>query len=153
MDRLFAALAFTLLAIIPSYAQEKRAGPPANTLREMGAALWSCWFPPAGTQNFQVTIIFSFKRNGEVLGKPRITYSTFNGDVQEQQRIMGLILDLARSVHPGRRHTRTRRGDRRTPLHHDVRILRRRRARTWPSRLIERRPDCAEAPDVPRSDL
>ena len=100
MDRLFAALAFTLLAIIPSYAQEKRAGPPANTLREMGAALWSCWFPPAGTQNFQVTIIFSFKRNGEVLGKPRITYSTFNGDVEEQRRIMGLILTSLEACTP-----------------------------------------------------
>ena len=151
--RLFAALAFTLLAIIPSYAQEKRAGPPANTLREMGAALWSCWFPPAGTQNFQVTIIFSFKRNGEVLGKPRITYSTFNGDVEEQRRIMGLILTSLEACTPVAVTPRTRRRDRRTPLHHDVRSLRPRRARTWPSRLIERRPDCAEAPDVPRSDL
>ncbi len=60
--------------------------------------------PPRRTQNFQVTISFSFKRNGEVLGKPRITYSTFNGDVQEQKRIMGLILTSLEALHPGRRH-------------------------------------------------
>ncbi|MDF2811752.1 MAG: hypothetical protein K0S56_2783, partial [Microvirga sp.] len=75
-------------------------GPPVNTLQEMGSALWSCWFPPAGTQNFQVTIRFSFNRNGEVLGKPRITYSTFNGDRAEQMRIMGLILTSLEACTP-----------------------------------------------------
>jgi hypothetical protein len=100
MKRFVAGLALTLLVIAPADAQEKPVGPPVNTLREMGAALWSCWFPPAGTQNFQVTIIFSFKRNGDVLGKPRITYSTFNGDVQEQKRIMGLILTSLEACTP-----------------------------------------------------
>lgn len=92
MKCLMTGAALALMAALPAHAQQAPMGPPVNTLQEMGAALWSCWFPPAGTQNFQVTISFSFKRNGDVLGKPRITYSTFNGYVEEQKRIMGLIL-------------------------------------------------------------
>jgi hypothetical protein len=42
----------------------------------------------------------SFNRNGEVLGKPRITYSTFNGDRAEQMRIMGLILTSLEACTP-----------------------------------------------------
>ncbi len=92
MRRPAITLASILLMSLPALAQRAPVGPPVNTLREMGAALWSCWSPPPNTQNFQVTIQFSFKRNGEVLGKPRITYSTFNGSEEERRIIMGLIL-------------------------------------------------------------
>ena len=50
-----------------------------STIRDVFAALRRCWAPPdrrfaaAGTQ---VSMRFSFKRNGEILGTPRITYIT-----------------------------------------------------------------------------
>ena len=100
MKRLVVGFALSLFAATASVAQQPPAGPPVNTLREMGVALWSCWSPPSGTQNFQVTVTFSFKRSGEVLGKPRITYSTFNGDVEEQKRIMGLVLSSLEACTP-----------------------------------------------------
>jgi ABC-type sugar transport system substrate-binding protein len=93
MKRLVIGLAAAFLVLTPAAAQQPPARPQINTLREMGEALWSCWSPPPDTQNFQVTIRFSFKRDGQVLGKPRITYSTFNGDVSEQRIIMSKILD------------------------------------------------------------
>lgn len=93
-------LALALLASTSGAAQQAPAGPPANTLRELGTALWSCWYPPPETQNFQVTIRFSFKRNGEVLGKPRITYSTFNGNDEERRIIMARILDSLEACTP-----------------------------------------------------
>jgi hypothetical protein len=65
---------------------------PINTLQEIGPALSACWRPPTDTQNFEVTVSFSFKSNGEVLGKPRITYSHFNGDTDEQKLILTSIL-------------------------------------------------------------
>ncbi|MFC4174427.1 hypothetical protein ACFOYU_20645 [Microvirga sp. GCM10011540] len=92
MKRFLVGLALSALGITSAISQQAPVGPPVNTIRKMGEALWSCWNPPPDTQNFQVTIRFSFKRNGEVLGKPRITYSTFNGDVEERKIIMSRIL-------------------------------------------------------------
>jgi hypothetical protein len=92
MKQFVVGLAVALSTPSLGLAQQAPAGPPVNTLQEMGAALWSCWTPPPGTQNFEVTIRFSLKRSGDVLGKPRITFSTFNGDPQEQRLIMNMIL-------------------------------------------------------------
>jgi hypothetical protein len=52
---------------------------PLNTIAEVFAALEACWIPPALEQaraGMQITVMLSFKRNGELLGKPRITYET-----------------------------------------------------------------------------
>jgi hypothetical protein len=50
-----------------------------NTIAEVFAALEACWMPPAFDQarpGMQITVMVSFKRSGELLGKPRITYET-----------------------------------------------------------------------------
>jgi hypothetical protein len=46
-----------------------------ETLRDVGRAMQACW-KPAGTPHSgqEVTIRMSFKRNGQVLGQPRITH-------------------------------------------------------------------------------
>lgn len=59
-----------------------RAQSPAvqlNTLQEMYTRLGRCWRPPSlpeGDLGMQVTVLVSFKRNGEILGKPRITFES-----------------------------------------------------------------------------
>ena len=58
-------------------AQSPRA--PINTLNDLEAALLDCWVPPSIEQSrpgMQITVMVSFKRSGELLGKPRITYET-----------------------------------------------------------------------------
>jgi hypothetical protein len=50
-----------------------------NTLRELFAALRACWVPPPikkSRPGMQMSVRLSFKRNGELVGEPRITYST-----------------------------------------------------------------------------
>ncbi len=47
---------------------------PINNVHEIGAALRACWISPAGITAPQVTLRLSFKRNGEVIGEPFITY-------------------------------------------------------------------------------
>ncbi len=50
-----------------------------NTLQEVFAALEACWIPPSldhARPGMQITVLLSFKRNGELNGKPRITYET-----------------------------------------------------------------------------
>lgn len=50
-----------------------------NTLQELFARLGSCWKAPslpASDPGMQITVSFSLKRNGEILGQPRITYES-----------------------------------------------------------------------------
>lgn len=47
-----------------------------DTLRDIFRALGACWRSPAGSgfSGQEITLRLAFKRNGEVLGQPRITY-------------------------------------------------------------------------------
>jgi hypothetical protein len=50
-----------------------------NTIREVFDALRACWVPPPASQarnGMQMSVRLSFKRNGEIIGTPRITYMT-----------------------------------------------------------------------------
>ncbi|HYZ43301.1 MAG TPA: hypothetical protein VE667_00445 [Xanthobacteraceae bacterium] len=53
--------------------------PPVNTLSEVMTALRACWVPPPLDQSragMQITVQMSFRRNGELLGQPRITFES-----------------------------------------------------------------------------
>ncbi|MET0745577.1 MAG: hypothetical protein ABWY78_19560 [Microvirga sp.] len=80
------------LGLLTTTADAAPPGPPVDTLEAMGRALWACWRPPEHVGRFQVTLTFALKRSGEVLGKPRITYSTFDGGPDERKVIVGAIL-------------------------------------------------------------
>ncbi len=50
-----------------------------NTLNELGAALRACWIPPSldrSRAGMQLTVQMSFRRNGELFGKPKITFES-----------------------------------------------------------------------------
>ncbi len=50
-----------------------------NTISEVFGALESCWIPPdldESRAGMQITVMVAFRRSGELLGKPRITYET-----------------------------------------------------------------------------
>jgi len=52
---------------------------PLNTLNDVIAALRACWTPPPIDQSrpgMQITVQMSFRRNGELLGQPRITFES-----------------------------------------------------------------------------
>ena len=58
-------------------AQSPRA--PINTLNELEAALLACWEPPPIEQSrpgMQITVLMSFKRNGELFGQLRIIFQS-----------------------------------------------------------------------------
>src|SRR5215469_16920507 len=53
------------------------AAPRLNTIGDMFAALRACWVPPAEDESrpgTQLSVRLSFKRNGEPVGPPRVTY-------------------------------------------------------------------------------
>jgi len=50
-----------------------------DTIGDLFAALRSCWLPPAADsawQGMQMSVRFSFKRTGEIIASPRMTYAT-----------------------------------------------------------------------------
>jgi hypothetical protein len=50
-----------------------------DSIGDLFAALRSCWSPPpsdAAREGTQMTVRFSFKRSGEMIGAPRLTYAT-----------------------------------------------------------------------------
>jgi hypothetical protein len=70
---------------------------PANTLREVGPALARCWSAPAGTAGSELTIALALNREGQILRRPRITYSRLIGDAEAQRRFVHSVLaSLAR---------------------------------------------------------
>jgi len=52
---------------------------PLNSIGAMYAALRACWMPPpkdAARHGMQYTIRFAFKRDGEIVAPPRVTYAS-----------------------------------------------------------------------------
>lgn len=74
-------LQVTILTVPPQDQAEKYRKPDhdLNTIGDLFAALRSCWSPPpvdAAREGMQMTVRFSFKRSGEMIGAPRLTFAT-----------------------------------------------------------------------------
>jgi hypothetical protein len=67
---------------VPSRDDAAKYQKPDHDLDNIGdlfAALRSCWTPPpadAAREGMQMSVRFSFKRDGELIGAPRMTYAT-----------------------------------------------------------------------------
>ena len=61
---------------------------PANTLPELWRELGACIRAPTESVGSELTIVFALKRDGSLLGKPRITHSHLLGDADAQKRFV-----------------------------------------------------------------
>lgn len=64
---------------------------PIGTIRALFAALRACWQPPDSEDahpGIQMSVRFAFKRSGEIIGKPRVTYTTrgIGDDIRQAYR-------------------------------------------------------------------
>jgi len=76
-------------------AQSPRA--PINTLNELEAALLACWEPPPIEQSrpgMQITVLMSFKRNGELFGQPRITFQSRDASDAERASYRTAVAEM-----------------------------------------------------------
>lgn len=53
---------------------------PLKTMDEVGTALSACWTPPSDVKESAVTLSFSFKRDGSLIGPPQPTAIDVKGD-------------------------------------------------------------------------
>ena len=60
-------------------AKYRRPDHDLDTIGDLFAALRSCWSPPSSDiarQGMQMSVRFSFKRSGEIIATPRVTFAT-----------------------------------------------------------------------------
>ena len=76
-------------------AQERACGSsdPVTTIKEMLSAIYACWEPPPGTAGMSITLQFSLRRQGTLIGKPRATYSHLGGDEALSRAFVASILE------------------------------------------------------------
>ena len=75
------------IAAVASSAAAQKPQAPLNSLKDIGAALQSCWVPPPMDQSrpgMQITVLMSFRRNGELFGQPRITFESAGASDDER---------------------------------------------------------------------
>jgi hypothetical protein len=68
---------------------------PINSIVDLFAALRMCWEPPArehAREGVQVAVRFSFKRSGELIGTPFVTYTTPGTPAQARQAYRNAII-------------------------------------------------------------
>jgi hypothetical protein len=87
LEILLAALALCVAA--PSQAA------PANSLKDMFSQLGGCFSKEAGGaeawRGAEMTLRFSLRRDGSLIGKPHITYSRLPKDEADKRRVMETI--------------------------------------------------------------
>ena len=79
--------------------------PPAqlNTLNDLGAALRACWVPPPLDQSrpgMQITVQMSFKRNGDMFGRPRITFESAGASDDERLAYRIAVVQMLKRCSP-----------------------------------------------------
>jgi hypothetical protein len=91
-----AGAALVLVACATNAAAQAPQG-QINTLHELGAALRACWIPPSLARSragMQVTVQMSFRRNGELFGKPKITFESSGASDDERLAYRIAVADM-----------------------------------------------------------
>jgi hypothetical protein len=74
-----------------------------DRIGEVFAAMRACWRPPRfrdGPTGLQITLRTSFKRNGEPIGRPQVTYFQPGGDRDALDRFAASIAEAFRRCSP-----------------------------------------------------
>jgi hypothetical protein len=81
------------LAAAPAAAQEAA---PANTLSDLGARLEACLKTGHSRDELangsEVTVLFALKRDGSLMGRPRITHSSLIGGIDDQRLFLAAVI-------------------------------------------------------------
>jgi hypothetical protein len=71
------SLTLTITSREAAEAKAPAAGTPIDSISTLFDALRACWEPPSDAhKGVQMSVRFSFKRTGELMGPPRVTYTT-----------------------------------------------------------------------------
>ena len=101
MLRRYAMILVSLLgvAFAGDFARAQPPG-PVDRLDQIGPALMRCWEPAPAYRGMAVTVRFSLKRSGELLGEPRITYSKLSSMPRLDRQFIASVLSAIEQCLP-----------------------------------------------------
>jgi hypothetical protein len=71
-----------------------------NTMGEVGRAIQACWNPPAEAKDASVTLSFSFRRDGTLIGSPRPTKIKIDGDDRARKAFVDAAIAAVQGCAP-----------------------------------------------------
>ncbi|TPK77268.1 cell envelope integrity protein TolA [Mesorhizobium sp. B2-4-15] len=71
-----------------------------NTMDDVGAAIQACWTPPPDAGDSTVTLSFSFKRDGTLIGAPRPTAAKVAGDDKARKSFIDAAVAAVKNCTP-----------------------------------------------------
>lgn len=80
---ILSALTLAFLALVMSHAPARAA--PASTLRELFAHFGACVKPPADMPPGEITLRFSLRRDGALVGRPHVSFSRLPADETQKR--------------------------------------------------------------------
>jgi hypothetical protein len=87
------------IAVLSASAAAQNPQAPINTPTDLEAALLACWVPPPTEQSrpgMQITVLMSFKRNGELFGQPMITFQSREASETERSSYRIAVQEMLR---------------------------------------------------------
>ena len=78
-------------------------GREVDTIRATFPAVGSCWTPPAGLtklETVEITVRFSLRRDGSVIGAPRVTFATAGAETRARQRLAAAAIEAIHRCTP-----------------------------------------------------
>lgn len=82
---------FALAALALAAAVSPAQAAPANSLRELFQNLGHCLGAAVGAPGEEITLRFSLRRDGALIGKPHITYKRLPSDAEAQRRFVDSV--------------------------------------------------------------
>ena len=95
-------------------AKYKKPDHDLGNIGDLFAALRACWSPPPADnarEGMQMSVRFSFKRSGEIIAKPQLTFATSGVPGGDARDLSQCDQRLAQCVHAAEIHRWARRGD------------------------------------------
>ncbi|WP_027059101.1 hypothetical protein [Mesorhizobium loti] len=92
--KLVIAGAISAGVVCPSYAAT------LDTMDDVGTAIQACWTPPADAGKSTVTLSFSFKRDGSLIGPPRPTDVKVAGDDKARKAFIEAAIAAVKNCTP-----------------------------------------------------
>lgn len=65
---------------------------PANTLQQLYQSIGHCLINSRGAPGGEITLLFSLRRDGGLIGRPRVTYARLPQDAAAQSRFVESVV-------------------------------------------------------------
>jgi hypothetical protein len=71
-----------------------------TTLKETWPALFACYFGIPNAEDSEITLVFSLRRDGTLIGKPKVTAKNIRGDETQQRAFENSIMEAIERALP-----------------------------------------------------